>query len=406
VKVYFKTYGCTLNQADTEIMESLVETVKDENQADVIVVNTCGVKGPTESKIINYLDNLKASGKKFVIAGCLTANENLVKKYGVPIVKTSSINKIKQAVMDALNGKQTIYKDLDNRGNIPRFKPPIAKIPIQQGCLSACHFCFTKLARKYQSLSIGEVERWVNAALYDGCIELEFTGTDLGSYGKDIRSNLAELLNVIIKKEYVFKIRLGMSSPHYFKNMIEDLLTIYESDKLYKFAHLSVQSGSEKLVKEMNRSHTVEDWIYVNNRFREKFGREFSIVTDIIVGYPTETEYDFEQTLSFLEKYKPDVVNLSKFTPRPYTYAAKLRQLPSEVIKNRSLIASKIIKEIAYKNNQFFVGKTYRVLVTEKMKGRNDAYKQVILDKDVKIGSFVDVEIYEANHTSLFGKVI
>ncbi len=409
MKVYFETYGCTLNQADTEIMKKVTEhqVVDNEEEADVIVINSCGVKGPTEAKIIHRLEQLKSQNKKLVLAGCLTANKKIVEKFNLPAISTSAINRIDQAIAASLKGEKIMINSLDRRGNIPKsFSPPIARIPIQQGCLSACHFCFTKLARKYLSLGIGEIIRWINAAIYDGCKELELTGTDLGSYGKDINVNLVELLSTVLSLPYDFRIRLGMSSPHYFKNMLDELLKIYEDKRIYKFFHLSVQTGSEKLVKDMNRSHTVKDWIDVKNAFREKFGEEFTVVTDIIVGYPTETEDDFEQTLKFIENHRPDVVNLSKFTPRPGTVAAKLRQLPSDVIKRRSVIANELIKKIAAENNKKYIGKEYQVLVTEPGKARTNFYRQVVLDKEVKLGEFVYVYIEDSNHSSLFGKVL
>ncbi|MCS7122509.1 MAG: tRNA (N(6)-L-threonylcarbamoyladenosine(37)-C(2))-methylthiotransferase [Candidatus Micrarchaeota archaeon] len=408
MRVYFETYGCTLNQSDTEVMKSITkhQVVDNENEADVIVINTCGVKGSTEAKILSRLDELKAQGRKVILAGCLTSNPKILRRYQVSI-SPSSINLIDEAIDACLKGESKFINKLSRRGNIPRkFNPPIAKIPIQQGCLSYCHFCFTKLARKYQSLSIGEVLRWIGAAIYDGCKELELTGTDLGSYGRDVGSNLVELLNTILNISADFRIRLGMSSPHYFRNMIDGLLEMYQDRRIYKFAHLSVQSGSERVVREMNRSHTVEDWIYVKDRFREKFGDEFTIATDIIVGYPTETEDDFEQTLKLIETHRPDIVNLSKFTPRPGTYAANLRQLPSEVVKRRSVTANSVIKRVAAENNQKHIGKEYVVLVTERMKGRTDFYRQVVLDRDVELGRYVKVYIDSANHTSLFARVL
>lgn len=409
MKVYFETYGCTLNQADTDVMKGITkhEVVDNENDADVIIINSCGVKGPTEAKILHRLETLKAQGRRVVLAGCLTANRRLVDKLGFPSITPSAINKIDQVIEASLNERKVFINSLDRRGNIPKtFTPPIARIPIQQGCLSACHFCFTKLARRYLSLGVGEVIRWINAALYDSCKELELTGTDLGSYGRDIGIDLAELLTSVLSLPQDFRIRLGMSSPHYFKNMLDRLLKIYEDKRIYKFFHLSVQSGSERLVKDMNRSHTVKDWIDVKHAFRQKFGNQFTVATDIIVGYPTETEEDFEQTLRFIEEHRPDIVNLSKFTPRPGTVAAELRQLPSEVIKRRSIIANELIKRIAAENNEKHIGKEYRVLVTEQGKARTDFYRQVVLDKNIKLGEFIDVYIETSNHSSLFGRVL
>ncbi len=408
-KVYFKTYGCTLNQADTEAMQSIVnaQVVNEESEADVIVVNTCAVKGPTEAKIVHYLNTLKQQGKKFIIAGCLTANKGLVSQYNVPVISTTAISHINDALKDVLEGKQSFYYQLEKKENLPKtFSPPIGKIPIQEGCFSSCHFCFTKLARKYQSRSPGSIVRWIKQALMEGCREIDLTGTDLGTYGRDVGSNLVELLKLIVQIEGDFRVRLGMGSPQYYKQMLPDLLDIYDNKKIFKFFHLSIQSGSEKVVREMNRGHTVQDWIDVLKAFRGKYGIEFTAATDIIVGYPTETEEDFELTLRFLEKYRPDVVNLSKFTPRPFTEAAKLRQLPSEVIKKRSILAHEVIKKVNLENNLKHVGKTYQVLVTEEKKGRTNFYRQVVLDKEIELGGFVDVEIYDASPTSLFGKVI
>jgi MiaB/RimO family radical SAM methylthiotransferase len=233
---------------------------------------------------------------------------------------------------------------------------------------------------------------------------------DSGAYGMDIGTSLPALLKELLAIDGKFKIRLGMINPQHLNRFGDELLQLMKSDKFYKFIHIPVQSGSEKVCKAMNRPHTVADFKKWVKTYRKALP-DISISTDIIVGYPTETEADFRQTLKLLRETMLDVVNLSKFTSRPGTKAAALKQLPTEVIKKRSGITAALLKKLTDAKNKKYIGKTIEVLMLEKgkeksMKGRSNNYKQVVLMQQIPLGKIVKARIKSVNHGSLFGSVV
>jgi MiaB-like tRNA modifying enzyme len=416
--VFLETYGCTLNQSDSDVIRNILEThgysiAQDESSADVVIINTCTVKGATENKIITRIESLVKRKKPVVIAGCMSANEKLIKRIApsAPIVGTISISHIADAVRDALNGVGAIYKSREDKAMI--FRPssaPIMRIPICEGCTSNCYFCQTKIARPFLfSYKPKTIARWVENAIENGAKEIQLTAMDSGVYGIDLGTNLAELLKNICAIDGEFRVRLGMINPQHAKRLGDDLINALMHEKMYKFLHVPVQTGSEDVCRAMNRQHTVADFVEVVKNAREKIS-DITIATDIIVGYPTETDEDFEKTIKLIKVVKPDIVNISKFSPREGTVAKKLKQLPTQVIAKRSRELTTLVKEIAREKNKALIGKYYNVLVTEKQKnftGRTMSYKQVVL-RNFKgsLGEFVKVEIEDANHGSLFGRCV
>ncbi len=413
MKIFFKTYGCTLNKADTEKMKVISEkaghaVVENEDEADVVVVNTCTVKGATESKIRYYLELLKKNDKPFVVAGCLSAvDKSLAEKYRTGILNPYSIKHIDEGIKAAINRESKVIFHFEDKNIVTHQKGPIAAIGIQDGCTSFCAFCQTKLARpKLQSQKIETILEEVENSVENGAVEVDLSGTDTGAYGLDVGTDLAELLDRVNDIDGKFMVRVGMANPHHIKRLSNKLVDAYKGKHIYKFLHTSVQSGSEKVVKDMRRDHTVKDFEDVVRLFRRAFN-DITIETDIIVGYPTEDENDFEDTLKFLERVKPEVVNLSKFTPRKGTLAAKLKQLPTETIKKRSIIASALLRELHEKMNEDWVGKEIKVLITERakagFKGRTLGYKQAFLPIQNKklLGKWVRCTVDNATHTTL-----
>ena len=425
-RIYLETYGCTLNQADSDIISALLigsghRLVDREEDSDVVILNTCTVKGATENKIFERMRSLAKDGRKFVVAGCLSANEKKIKKYAplAPIVGPSSLAKINDAISDALANRPTIYKKPESKDQLPKLlTSPIARIPIGEGCVSACHFCQTRIARPYlKSYSPKTIVKWINKSIEAGAKEIQLTAMDAGAYGLDIKTNLERLLDAIAnddsssrpREANEYFIRLGMINPDHCKRMLPGIINALKHPRFYHFIHVPVQTGSEKVCKEMNRDHTVKDFIDIVQEIRSAVP-DVMIATDIIVGYPTETEEDFQQTLSLLQSIKPETVNLSKFCPRPFTKAKELKQLPGKEIKRRSGVAAKLIREIGAGARKRFIGQKLRVLITEKdrdFKGRSIGYQQVVVKGFAgKLGDIVDVKIKDANHGSLFGQQI
>jgi len=217
-------------------------------------------------------------------------------------------------------------------------KEDITIIPISEGCLGDCNYCSVKFARgKLKSYKIEDIIKQIKGK------KILLTSQDTGCYGLDINTNLVELLKQVVKVKGNFQVRVGMMNPEHVLPILKDLVEVYKDKKIFKFIHIPIQSGSNNVLKEMNRRYTVEDFIKIVKEFRKQIP-EIHISTDIIVGYPTETEEDFKKTINLLEKLKLEVINLSRFAPRPKTAALKLKQLPVEEIKRRSIIISKIIK--------------------------------------------------------------
>ena len=341
-KVYVENYGCKANHDDGNIMKGILkrdnfDVVDNEYEADVVVVNTCIVKQTTANKIRNRLSKLHEN-KKIVISGCMAEAEKEKCRKLYPkasLVNTFNIDKIGNAI----NHERIELLDKANRSKLglPKFlNERNTVIQISYGCADACSFCETRLAKgKIQSLDYKSIIREIRAKFH-------LTSTDNGAYGLDHGKNLVFLLKKILEIEGDFKIKVGMMNPWHVKRMLKDLIEIYKSDKLERFLHVPVQSGSNKILKEMRRNHTKEDFVNIVNTFRENF-EGISIVTDVIFGYPTECEEDFNETLDMIKEVKPEVVNLARFSSRPGTEASKLKQLPTEVLKERGRILMEVV---------------------------------------------------------------
>jgi len=349
-KIYIKTFGCQANIHDSEIMAGILKEkgykiINNKDSADIIILNSCSVKNKTQSRELQYIkDN---QDKELFVGGCLTKTLNIKKKF--PNIKavfdTNSITKIAEIIESK---KDTFSKTKEIKLNLPtvRKNKNIAIIVIQEGCTNNCSFCATKLSRGIlNSYRIGDIKRELEKAVKEGCKRINLTGQDTGAYGLDIKTSLPNLLKELITVKGNYQIRVGMMNPWHTKRIMNDLIKIYSSDKIMKFLHIPVQSGSDKVLKEMSRTHSVKDFKETVSKFRKEFP-EISICTDIIVGYPTETEKDFKQTIKLIKEIEPEVLNISMFASRPNTRASKLKQLTSEVIKDRSRRLTKIKKEI------------------------------------------------------------
>ncbi len=342
MKVYLQTYGCQANVADSETIAGILKQrnyflVDSEEDADTIIVNTCSVKNATQSKELHYIKE-KSKTKKVIVGGCLTKTLD-IRKYAPEVTAVFDTNSITK-ISEILETEKDHFSDKkENRIAAPiiRKDKGIGIISIGEGCQNNCTFCATKLARgNLRSYRIGDIKRAFEKAVEEGCKKIYLTSQDNGCYGFDIKTSLPELLNELTTIERDYIIRVGMMNPWHLTKIFPELLESYKSEKIMKFLHIPVQSGSEKILKHMKRIHTVENYIQAVREFRKTFPG-ISIATDVIVGYPTETEEDFQLTYNLIKETKPEVLNISKFSSRPGTKAAELKQLSSEVIKERSV---------------------------------------------------------------------
>jgi len=312
-----------------------------------------------------------------------------------------------------LSGSKVVaLEDTDvSKVGIPkvRLNPAVGIVEIANGCMSECTFCQTKLAKgDLQSYRIGDITRQVKRELADGCKEVWLSSTDNGCYGLDIDEDLSSLIDQVVQIPKDFRIRVGMMNPMFMPRIRDNLLKSFENSKVFRFLHIPVQSGSNVVLNDMKRGHTVETFKNVVNKFRTKFG-SFTISTDIIIGYPTETQENFEETIELLKETTPDIVNISRYSRRPGTIAAEMPQIDMSEVKRRSKQATELINKISLENNKKWVGWKGNVLFDENLdgqiKGRNFAYKPIFVNEVVEIGQICSVKVIDATTHSLIGEI-
>lgn len=419
-KIWVEAHGCSASFADSEMISGLVingghTLAENQKDSDLSVLVTCSVKDVTAHKMVHRIKKLRAS--PLVVAGCLPkAEKNTVEKFSpnASLLGPNSLGKTLDVINSTLYGiKKIELEDTDvDKVGLPkvRLNPVVGIVEIASGCMSECTFCQTKLAKgDLQSYRLGDIVRQVRQEVKDGCMEIWLTSTDNGCYGLDIGSSLSELVQNISEIEQDFMIRVGMMNPMYLPKIRKGLLASFESDKVFKFLHIPVQSGSDKVLKDMKRQHTSKIFYDTDKTFREKFDR-FTIATDVIVGFPTETEEDFARTVDLIKNTRPDVVNLSRYSARSGTKASKMRQLDVSEVKRRSKIIFDLAKKISTERNQEWIGWEGQVLFDETSdgmtKGRNFAYKQIVIDQNVPLGQRANVRITGAAPNGLYGSMV
>lgn len=421
-KFFIETYGCSHNFADSEQMAGLLKEAKFDpatalEESDIIIFNTCTVKGPTADTFFTRLEKIKKEFpyKIIIIAGCIPQSDPERLKY-FSLLGTRQIHHIVEIVEEALNNN--IVKMLET-GEMPpldlpkiRKNPLVEIIPINRGCLSSCTFCKTKQARgNLQSYSIDDIFKAADKAVREGVKEIWLTSQDTFCYGFDINSNLPELVKELLEIPGDFRIRIGMGNPAHLKKIIDELIPLLKNEKIFRFLHIPAQSGSDAILKKMARGNTDEEYRSLIRKLKDNFS-DLTIATDIIVGFPGETEDDHWKTLNLIRETSPDIVNISRFWPRPKTPAAKMKQLPIETIQLRSRIVSDIFNNVALLQNERWMDWEGEILIDEKGKsenqwvGRNYAYKLVIVEGDYKLGEVLKVKIFKTTIYDLRGKVV
>ena len=418
-KIFVEAYGCSASFADSEMISGLIlngghTLAKNSSESDLNIVVTCSVKDSTANKMMHRIRSLKS--KPLVVAGCLPkAEKSTVEKITAKasLLGPNSLGKTLQVIDSTLRGiRYVALEDSDlSKVGLPkvRLNPVVGIVEIASGCMSECTFCQTKLAKgDLTSYRIGDIVRQVETEISEGCKEIWLTSTDNGCYGFDINTDLPTLVKAVSEIPQDFMIRVGMMNPMYMPRIKEELIKSYDSDKVYKFLHIPVQSGSDKILHDMKRGHTVKTVREVIEKAKERF-TDFTISTDVIVGFPSETEEDFEKTVDLINEIRPDMVNLSKYSARPGTEAAEWDQIEASEVKKRSKVIFDIINKISLENNQKWIGWKGKVLFDEEtnegIKGRNFAYKPVVVKEEIKIGQTHIVEILDATTRSILGKI-
>jgi threonylcarbamoyladenosine tRNA methylthiotransferase CDKAL1 len=422
-RVYVESFGCPTSKADGEFMagclsEAGYEVVDGAEDADVLIYNTCAVKSPTENRMISMLKRAP-KGKRLVVAGCLPLINLERLKVEVDfdgVVGPGQGSEIVEVVRAVCRGEKAVLL----KGNsMPSLDLPkisvnevVGIVPISYGCLGSCSYCCVRFARgRLRSYRVEELVERVKRDLDSGAREVWLTSQDTACYGKDINASLAELLRAVCKIDGEFFVRVGMMTPNHALEMLDDLIQAYKDDRVFKFLHLPVQSGDDTVLERMNRLYSVEDFKRIVRCFRREFPR-ITVATDVICGFPGESEDAFEHTVELVEEIQPDVVNVSRFFPRPGTPAKGMEQLSHLVVKARSKRMAGLARRVAFDRNRGWLGWRGRVLVDEvggkagSWVGRNFAYKPVVLRSDEPLlGRLVDVRVVGVFPTYLEAEV-
>ncbi|MEM2214057.1 MAG: tRNA (N(6)-L-threonylcarbamoyladenosine(37)-C(2))-methylthiotransferase [Candidatus Nezhaarchaeales archaeon] len=423
MKIYIETYGCWLNRADSDIIASILresghEIVDNPTVADAIVINTCAVRAETERKIAKRLKELETSKdchsyKKIIVTGCLARARPAFIASLSPSASILGPNAL-QLVLDALREKMiNIGPDKREDFKLPTYNGSSKRlvIPIAVGCLGSCSYCIMPISRgRLSSCPPQRVLELFDRALSRDVKEVYLVAQDIASYGLDIGTNLPSLLRALLKNQGDYVVRLGMMEPSTLAIIANELRPLLLDARVYKYLHLPMQSGSDRILKLMNRRYTIEFFVKLVDFFKSKI--DVFLATDVIVGFPSETDEDFEQTCKALEKLVPDKVHVARYTMRPFTKASSLPQLSDHIKKKRSRILSELVEELTLKRNMRYVGKEVDVLLTDVaprggLLGRMINYRPVVVRCDRSLlWKKVTVVIEEAKPHILLGKVV
>jgi len=429
-RVFLQSFGCSSNVADGEFMagclaEAGFELVGSAREADVLIYNTCAVKTPTENRAVEILKRAgQMRDKRLVITGCLPLINFKRLKDEVRFdaaLGPSCGPSIVDVVQKAVTGKSRIFLKLKHDAKLglllPRraINPIIGIVPVAQGCLGACSYCCVVFARgRLHSHSIQDIVKRVDADLDAGAREIWLTGQDMASYGMDLGVDLADLLRAVCCLERDFIVRVGMMTPNLVLDMLPDLVEAFQNEHIFKFVHSPVQSGDDQVLKRMNRLYTTEEFKLIVEAFRKAIP-SITLATDVICGFPGETDEAFEHSLRLIENTKPDVVNISKFFSRPRTAAETMNpKVPPQSVTARSRRMANLVRRISLEKNKAWMNWQGTVLVDERGKqpgtfiGRNFAYKPIVIRSSDKrlLGNSVNVRVTKVFQTYLEADIV
>ncbi len=377
-KVYIKTYGCTYNEGDSRKLAAVLKhqgctLVSRLEDADAVIVNTCTVVGATERKVLKHLRSLRSY--PLYVTGCMAT------------VRRDAILSACDPVFIHPGEIQAAYA---GEGDAPA--GPVGIVQVCQGCRGSCSYCITRMARgPLVSADADEILGEVMALVQNGAVEIRLTGQDVSAWGADIGSHLGALLPRITDVPGMFRVRVGMMNPATLSPIAEIVAESFAGEKIFKFLHLPVQSGSDAVLKRMGRGYTAEEALAIVKTFRTHCPG-ISLHTDIICGYPGETEEEFCETLDLVFRMQPDKVNVTRYSPRPGTPAAGKKDMPDRYKKERSRTLLACAEKIAKSRNAAWISREVPVLITEVLRpgsamGRTQYYQGVVVKGDFSPGT-------------------
>ncbi len=430
------TYGCQMNERDTEKLAGMLEEIgykktNDIKKSDIIFFNTCTIREKAELKVFGKIGSLKKLKEKnpdliIGIGGCMMQIEESVDKvyekfpYVDLIIGTHNIHLLPELIKNIKKEKKRIVEVWDkDKGLIPEV-PSIregdykAYVSIIQGCDNYCSYCIVPYVRgRERSRPLKDIKNEIKNLTNKGVKEITLLGQNVNSYGKDLQEDIdfADLIKKIDKIDNLPRIRYMTSHPRDFTNKL--IKTIKNSDSVCEHFHLPLQSGSTSILKKMNRGYTTEEYIQLIQSIRGNIPGA-SITTDIIVGFPGETEKDFQNTLDIVQKIKFDMAFTFSYSPRKGTPAAKMEDQVSDEIKNKRLQKlMEVQNKISLEKNILLKNKIVNVLIEgesknnpETFSGRTRTNKLVIVPGNNQLkGKIVDVKINEVQSWTLYGNI-
>jgi len=427
--VYVKTWGCSHNNSDSEYMSGQLaafgyKIIDNKSEANLWLLNSCTVKNPAEDHFRNEINNGINLGKSIVLAGCVSqGSSNVDYMKGLSIVGVQQIDRVVEVVEETLKGntvrllgtKKNAGKKLGGASlDLPKIRknPLIEIIAINTGCLNQCTYCKTKHARgELGSYQPSDIVNRAKQSFQEGVVEIWLTSEDLGAYGHDIGVTLPELLWQLVEviPEGAL-MRLGMTNPPYILEHLYEISRVLNHPRVYSYLHIPVQSGSDAVLGEMRREYCQADFRHVVEYLKARVP-DVNIATDIICGFPTETDVDFNDTMQLVRDYKFASLFINQFFPRPGTPAAKMPRIPPPEVKKRTKAISELFH--SYEPYHHKVGIKCTVLVTEVSHdkkhyvGHNKCYQQVLVPMlDNLMGKVVHVEIISAGKHFMMGKIL
>lgn len=432
-KYFLRTYGCQMNVHDGEEIAARLESLgfkpaTDITEADIVILNTCAIRENAHDKLYGFLGRCKHEKEKnnpnliIGICGCMAQEENVVQElikkhpyvdivfgtHNIHELQDLIINRQEKQNIEVLSCEGNVYE------NVPYKRDSNIKawVNIQYGCDKFCTYCIVPYTRgKQRSRKSTEIIKEVEDLVKKGYKEVTLLGQNVNAYGKDLKDELdfADLLEKVAKTN-IARLRFVTSHPWDFTDKMID--TIAKYDNIMPYIHLPLQSGSSNILRLMGRRYTKEEYLTLYNKIKERIPN-CSITTDIIVGFPNETEEDFKETLDVVNKCEYDSAFTFIYSPREGTPAAKIvDKVTLEEKEKRLQELNQLINKYSLKANQKYLNKIVPVLVegisekdSNKVFGYTDTMKLVnITNAQDKIGKIIDVKITDAKSFSLDGE--
>ena len=409
MRYFVESYGCTMNygeggQLSEKMRELGHEEASSPESADIVILNTCTVVDTTEKKMIRRMSDLRKAGKEVIVTGCMAkvqTNRVAIRLPDSLIIPPNRYSEFSSEVSGRYGAGRS-RSEKGDRSNI---------LPIAQGCLGDCSYCITKFARGRLSSYDPEdlVERF-DSIVGRGGREILITAQDTGCYGIDIGTDLPSLLGRMLENGEDFMIRIGMMNPDSLMPIADDLLDVMKDPRIYRFLHIPVQSGSDRVLRKMNRSYSAEEFFGLADKVRSAYPG-ISLSTDLISGFPGETDEDHRKSVELIGRLRADTVNITRFSSRPGTEAASMEPVHGRISKDRSAELTEMKNKVEYRNNAEIIGRIEKALVTEvgkegTMIARTQNYRPVAVVSDLPVGSFIKAEITGCEPTYLIGRIV